>query len=333
MRMQSNTWITSTTMGVAAVALALLPARPVTAVQFDVVSEEVTVVEVEETADRELVGPSSLFAGFQYRTTADIDKGGSFNAPTFAGGGSMPLNLSEDIKLKLIANYRAILYNFRTGHKIQGPLGTLPWDAVHTFTVAAIAQGNLDDQWALFGGPFVRGSSEIDVDIGDFWTGGAMVGFKYFHSETLTLGLALVFMTQLEDDPVFAPLPVVNWHFAETMDLRIGMNNTGAGNGYGAEVGWQFAENWNAGVGLQFMKERFRLDNEGASNNGIGQDRGVPIYLKIGCAISETIGVEAFLGTVAAGELKMETKTGKKVQKNDYDGQPFLGVRANLTVF
>lgn len=321
------------TGSLAVCGFALAWALPSAAVDFEVVSEEVTAAEVEKTGEREIVGPTTVFAGFQHRGSTDVEKGGSFNAPTFAGGGTVPLNLSEDIKLKLIANYRAILYNFRTGHKIRGPLGTLPWDAVHTFTLAAVAQGNIDEQWALFGGPFVRCSSEIDVDIGDVWTGGALVGFKYFHSETLTLGLALVFVTQLEDDPVFAPLPVVDWRFAETMNLRLGMNNTAAGSGYGALVDWNFRENWNAGFGVQFMKERFRLDQEGASNNGVGQDKGVPIYVSLGNQITDQIGVELFAGIVAGGELKMETKTGKKVQKQDYDAQPFIGIRANVGLF
>jgi hypothetical protein len=59
-------------------------------------------------------------------------------------------------------------------------------DAMNTYTLAAIAQAEIEDQRAVFGGPFLRASAEMDADHNDWVTGGALLGFNRSTATPLT---------------------------------------------------------------------------------------------------------------------------------------------------
>ena len=65
-------------------------------------------------------------------------------------------------------------------------------------------------------------------------------GFKYFHSDTLTIGAGLTGLSQLEkDDPLLLPVIILNWKFAPGWQLRNAMNDLGSKGGTGLEVAWR----------------------------------------------------------------------------------------------
>jgi hypothetical protein len=56
-------------------------------------------------------------------------------------------------------------------------------------------------------------------------------------SPTLSVGLLIGALSQIEDSALVAPIPVINWKFAESWVLRTGAISLGPAPGLGGEVG------------------------------------------------------------------------------------------------
>ena len=136
-------------------------------------------------------------------------------------------------------------------------------------------------------------------------------------------------MSQLEDDPGIIPVPMMRWHFAEPFTFKVGISPLGGRLGLGPELTWHLSKELDFGVGAQYQRRRFRLDDHGfaGTRKGIGEETGAPFYLRLTYRPIVPLSLEVFAGVVAAGELTIQDKNGNNTIDKGYDTTPALGLR------
>lgn len=81
-----------------------------------------------------------------------------------------------------------------------------------------------------------------------------------------------------------------------------------------------------ARCGGAFRSSRFRLDNEGAAPDGIGQLSGLPVWIRITRKFSRNYKLDLYGGALFNGELRIEDRDGRKLGSDDFDPAAFMAV-------
>ena len=269
-----------------------------------------------------VTGGFRITAGFGYRTDADIDHGGDFNELRFSIAGVGLIRFNDQWTMAPILAYRFSHYDWSSGD---------PWEDIHTLRTTPLMQYALDDHWTIFGGPSLGFSAESGADIGDAFTFGGFAGVRYKVNPNLTVGGALGVFSQIEDDAVVLPLPIVQWQINDQWSLNAGFTEVAAAGGIGAEISYKINDKWAAGAGVQFQKKRFRLSDDGPVPDGVGEDRNVPIYAKIAWQACPHGTLELIGGVAVGGNVRIEDEDGHKLGDEDYDPSGLIGLRGVFT--
>jgi hypothetical protein len=282
------------------------------------------VVDVEAVTPDPSARPFVFQAGYDHVLRTDLDGPGSMSLDSFQAGIGGRFELTDALSLNTRFLYALDAYD------ISDSAVPLDWESIHQYTLVGLLDWKLDEQWSLLGGPLLRLAGEGWSAFDDGFTGGALVGFNYRPSTDLSLGLAIGVVSQIEDDPGIVPIPMVRWHFAEPFTLSAGVSALGGRIGVGPELTWHAAEELDLGFGAQYQRRRFRLDDHGLNEEGVGEDTSLPIYARLTWRPVEAASVELFAGVVAGGELRVEDSGGHQGYDRDYDATPSLGLRGQF---
>lgn len=204
-----------------------------------------------------------------------------------------------------------------------------PWETVLFNRYGTQLAYQIDEHWGVRAGGVFMFSRETDADWDDGFTGGGSLGVDYRVSKTLFLSLGIAGVTQIEGGARVEPAVAINWLPAEQWTVRVGAVPVSGGAAAGAEVEYQFTQNWNVGLGLLFNQRRFRLDEDSAvAPNGVGEDDTLPLRLRLGWDITPQVSLNFLAGIVLGGQLQLDDENGNTLREQDYDPAPYLGVRA-----
>jgi hypothetical protein len=253
---------------------------------------------------------------------ADIDGGGSFSLDETAIRVSLSHGFTNDVRLGLNLGYGETWYDF---NRAGAGLGAqAPWSSIRTARVGISLNSRIGERWTLFAVPSLRWAAEHGASLDDGAFGGVMVAASYRFSDRLSIGPGFGAFAEIEDDTSVFPLLAVDWRITDTLSLRTG-GGLAATRGPGVLLEWRPSEPWTLSLGARYEKERFRLDDQGAAVDGVGQDRSVPVFF----AATRNLGASASLSLIAGaktrGNLRLEDARGKKIDAADYETAPFAG--------
>lgn len=264
----------------------------------------------------------------------DIDDGdaGSFSRNRVGAAFGLNYRFTDEVTMKNLINYTYDMYDFQSPDDTPEGFEIDPWGNVHTLAYTMVFDYKIDDTWTLFGGPSLAFAAEDGADWGDAMIWGGSVGAKYRVNPDLMVGLGIAGVQPIEDG--FAALPIIlfDWKISEEFALRNSSPIAGVSMGYlGAEGIWMFADDWEAVVGVQAEKSRFRLaESNPVAENGVGQVTGVPVYARLNWKPCEHITVSGLCGVIAGGNLRIDDEDGNKLGDDvDYDPAPFVGISAS----
>lgn len=260
--------------------------------------------------------PFDVDLGYGHLANTDFKKSnGDFHRNSFRAGLNAEISFSDTFKLDNILAYENHNYSFSA----NSPFG---WDEIHRFLYAPLFKWQTSEKWSLMAAPVVQWMGESGADVSKSFTGGGLVGFTYAASPTLSVGLLIGALSQIEDKAVVAPIPLINWKFAESWTLRTGIIRLGPTPGLGGEVGWNVTKTMELAGGLQFQRRRYRLD----TNDAVGEETLVPVYGKVTWwMIPQAAAVELFGSVATNGNIRLENNNGNKITDKDYDNTAFLG--------
>ena len=259
---------------------------------------QVAVVDVEP---EDTPTPFRLYGGYGHLFKTDINGGGNFKRDGFRLLFNGEIRFTSDVKLLNIVSYDFHHYDFSSSSRFQ-------WNDIHFANYVPLFSWKVNQQWSLLAAPIVRLNMAGDAKIKDSLRGGGFVGFNYIYSPTLSLGLAIGALDQIEDDAQIVPIPIINWKFADAWMLRTGASNLGDQNGLGVEIGWQGTPKIELAGGVQFQRRRFRLN----TNDQVGQETRLPVYGKLSFAMTPQGKLELFAGVAAGGGIATRNQTWEK---------------------
>jgi hypothetical protein len=265
------------------------------------------------------VGFAASFDGSQ-QFNADIDHGGSFSVFRGRFGVAVPVRFNDSLGLDAQFKYQWDAYGF--SQQLD------PWGTINTLQTTTLLNWRASEKWAFYGGGTVRFAVDGSTDLGRGMTAGGIAGFNFAVSSNLTLGAGVAYVGQIKNDSAIIPIITANWQIDEKLRLTLGFLDV-ATSGYGAELSYAIAPQWQLAVGAQYHRARFRLSNDQPSTdparNGIGQESAGQFYARANYNLNQNLSLSAFAGVVAGGGLRLENSHGRKLFDNNYDTTGMAG--------
>lgn len=255
-----------------------------------------------------------------YRGDAKLHDGGSFTAR----GASLRVGLAGPIGTGTRAGV-TLAYD-RTDFDFDNPVafgGRAPWNVVERTGISVPLAFALRDGWGLGIAPSIDRYRETGADIGKSRTVGAVVSAVKRYSDGDQLGFGLGVFEGLERTRVF---PFVRVDLALSERWRL-VNPLPAGptGPAGLELDYRFDSEWRLGVGAAWRVTRFRLSADGPTPNGIGEERGVPLFLRATRDFAAGLSLSLYAGTITGGRLRVEDEQGNTVRDETFGRAPLFG--------
>jgi hypothetical protein len=76
-----------------------------------------------------------------------------------------------------------------------------------------------------------------------------------------------------------------------------------------------------------YNQRRFRLDGSGVAPDGGGADTSIPLRVRVGWNINQYISLQFLGGVVLGGHLELDNSNGNRLNRQDYNPAPYIGVR------
>jgi len=265
--------------------------------------------------------PTFIGAGASYQFKTDINGGGQFGLTRARVDVGQPLRLTDSTLLLTRFRYEIDNYDF-TG-------GPAPWQNINTISADSLLKWKANDAWSIYGGPMLKISAESGAKFGDGFTGGGLAGVNYKYSDTLMLGGGLAVSSQLEDNALATPLITADWKFADQWQLKVGFLDLST-IGYAASVAWVPNQKWELGFGAQYHRSRFRIEGNGVSSNGVGQEESAILFTSATCHLARTVDLVGFVGLATGGNLQLDNSSGNQLNDHNYDPAPVIGIRLDV---
>lgn len=202
-----------------------------------------------------------------------------------------------------------------------------PWEDVVEYTAGARYSRKANDTWGWFLGGFAASSGETGSDFSESVTGGGYVGASYAASDKFRIAFGAGYATRLEDDGYFIPIVNFRWEMAEKWTL----SSDTQPKSMGLKLSYQATESIALLAAGGYMFNEYRLDEDGATPDGVGRDSGVPLALGVEWTISDQVSLGVRAGMVMAREFELDDSAGNELQSIDADAAPFLSATLNFT--
>lgn len=255
-----------------------------------------------------------------YLGQGDLDGGGHYSAWSTILRAGLLGDLGGGRRAGVVFNYDYTDYSFAQ----PAAFGAVaPWGSVKRYGLAAPLSYTRSDGWSFGLTPSADWIHENGADAGESLTWGAIATATRYFADGNQLGVGVAVFSRLEETSVF-PLLVVDWKLSERWRL-VNPLPAGPTGPAGLELDYRVGEAWNVGVGAAWRTTRFRLSQTGPVANGIGEERGVPVFLRSTHSFGPSLKLLLYAGVVTAGELRVEDASGQVLRKVDVDPAPLLG--------
>ena len=279
--------------------------------------------DIRKESESRMLGWSSFAQGaYLHQFKTYNSGGGSFNVYRFfvqAGVSYAPDSLR---RISLGFGYGLDAFGFDGNFGLPS---LRPWKTVHTFRISLPLQWGFNNSWKLFVIPTFRTPLENGAKVKDALQGGGFVGVSWRISDRLTIGPGVGVISEIEDSPTVFPVLLIDWEITERLVLATG-SGVGATLGPGLILRYLATDKWSFYLGGRYEKLRFRLNGEGPSPNGVGEDKSFPLYLGVTYKFYP-MGMISLGGGVELGEeQRLEDPNGNLLVKQYYDPAAFLSL-------
>jgi opacity protein-like surface antigen len=265
-------------------------------------------------------------AGFEHQFQTNIDDGGRFRVTRANVSLNLRMPITPDINTSFLFSYGYDRYRFSG---TTGFGGMNPWGDIHTLNFGAIFSGHLDEDWMLFGGPVFQIARESGADWSDGFIGGGVGGAIFRVSDDLRIGGGIGAVSQIKDSVRIFPVIVLDWRIAPQLRLTSETAVGGAGDS-GIELIYELGGGLEVALGGGYRFRRFRLDDDPPAVDGVGQDRYIPLWARLGWDVNPNITVNVYGGASLGGRLQLDNSAGTTISRQDYDPAGIVGITGTV---
>jgi hypothetical protein len=272
----------------------------------------------------------SAGAGYIHQFSAGIGDNASMSADRFYGSYSARVYSSNDLNVTVAMGYEFDWYHW-SGVSELGVAD--PFGSVNLFGLQTRGSFKVADAWtASLGGIFAI-AGESDADAGDSLYGGGIGSIAWTPTANMMLGLGVLGVTQIENDPIIIPIPVLHWHFADDWLLST-IRRPPASPFVGVDVAWEpEGSKVDVAFGLGWQLRRFRLgtNNDPTINNGVGEDQSWAAFVSVGYDFTPTCRLDMLVGTTFYEQLQIQASNGSNTRSTTVDPNALLGVFVTIS--
>jgi len=264
----------------------------------------------------------TLDGGFAVQPEADLDGGAgaySLDRVFLSAGVDYRWNYRNSVGLSVGGGKTDYTFKDEDGDTVDGP-----WGEIDDLRVSVPMRFALGQTSTLFAIPTLRYNGEGDADSGDSQTWGLLGGVAWRLSEDLTIGPGLGAFSRLEGSARVFPILLIDWNFGERWSLSTG-RGLAASQGPGLTLGYRLSEQWRLGLAGRYEEIQFRLDENGSTPGGVGEDRALPLVFTAAWQPSRSVRIGMFAGVEFGGELTLYDSAGNTIESRDYDTVPVYG--------
>jgi hypothetical protein len=258
-------------------------------------------------------------AGAVTQWASDLDSGGDMSADTWAVEIGASRTVTPTLRAGLTVGYSERNFDFS-----DDALGGAGWSGVRDVAVSARINWKADPRWNLFAVPTAHWAAEQGAALDDGLTGGLLAAASYRVNDRLSIGPGFGVFSELEDEVDWFPILAIDWRITDELTLQTG-GGFAASRGPGLTLRWSPSERWSFAIAGRYEKRRFRLDGDGPTADGIGQETSWPLYLSATRNFGRQASFSIIGGTALGGDLRLEDDDGVLLEATDYETAPFAG--------
>lgn len=280
---------------------------------------------LSDAASAQGAAPGEVKTSFSFSTTTqlktDLDKGGDFQWWGLGVNAGVAKQFTPALSAGITAQYATERWEF-SGPNAFGPAA--PWEDIERPKLGLNLGYKLSEDMSLFVAPQVEWSYESGANASDGLNYGAVVGVTRRISPMLVVGLGLGAFRQIDENRYF-PFVIVNWRITDALRLSNPLQ-AGPAGGAGLELAYAWSNDWELAGGAAYRDYRFRLKSDGPVANGLGQNSGVPLFVRLTRKFGPAAQLDLYAGYVLGGKLKLMNESGDTVQQSNYGASPMLAL-------
>jgi hypothetical protein len=255
-----------------------------------------------------------------YQGNGNLNGGGHFTSNSLIVRGGATYDFGGGNRAGVTLAYDRLDYSFSNAKAFAQE----PWGSVQRYGVALPFLFAVSDDWSVRFAPSADWFKENGADSGDSLVWGATLSGARKFAGGNRFGFGIGAFSQIEKTSTF-PFLVVDWRFGERLRL-VNPLASGPTGPAGLELEYRFDSGWTAGVGAAYRTMRFRLSSNGLLSNGVGEESGVPVFLRLSHHFNDQMAMHFYGGVVAGGELRVENSSGTLLRMEKFDPAPLLGL-------
>lgn len=264
--------------------------------------------------------------GYLHEFGSDFSDGGSVAVDRVFGSIGTKIRLHPDVTGSVGLAWGGDWYRFKGNTDLAMNSGTDPWTSVQAVTALGFANWTIDQRWSLNLGLRLGFAGETQARFSESLTIGGSAALSYAFSEKLSLGAGVLLNSQIEDSILAIPIVVVYWQLTDTIVVSNVLGPEAYPTGAGLEIAWRPDRISEVSIGARYEVRRFRLDDSGPAirQRGVGEDSGLPIWLRATWRFSNGIRLDLLGGVSLFNEYRLDDRYGNRITSSDLDPAPFV---------
>lgn len=258
-----------------------------------------------------------------------------FKAPLHHGSVSVfqehtNLRWSGEISSKLSVGLN-LTYDFADYH-FSGPTtlagGFKPWGKTHTLNLSNTFRYELNPEWKLLVAPSVFISREDNAGWSNAVGYGGHISLIRDISPNLSLGIGAGAFNNL-NKMTFFPGLMVKWRITDRL-LLANPFRPGPTGPAGLELSYLIKNKWDIGMGMAYRHNRFRLNSNSYTRDGIGETSSMPAWVRFSRNLGNDFNLDLYSGVVFGGMMQIDNSSGSRLSSDHFAPAPFLALTASV---
>ncbi|MFT5424517.1 MAG: hypothetical protein ACI89L_002312 [Phycisphaerales bacterium] len=258
---------------------------------------------------------SSLTLGTHILDNTDMDDGGEVSVTRVFADSEIVFPIGDASSITLDLGLEHSNYDFNSVFII--PDTDNPVTQVNTYSARAVLTTPFDHgKMALLVGAGIKLAGEFDADVGESLTYNTLAGIVYNHDPKISFGLGVIVASQLEDDPLIVPFPILRYQFDDRWSLTT--------DGPTIELAYDYSQELNFGLYLSWENRSYRLESgTGLSSNAVVNENRVPVGFY--ATFSPGPGLEIRGDVFSSVYTKFEARSDNEAELGNEKADPGLG--------
>lgn len=272
----------------------------------------------EDGASGGVTGSASITGYGEFNT--DLDSGGRFNWAGGIASAKLARELTPQLSVGLQVGYEYQSWNFDSPTAFGG---IAPWKSLNAPSIGVAFNYAYSQEWFFNVTPIVQWAYENGANTSDALTYGAVASASKVFSPDLVVGLGVSVFRRIDKTQAL-PFLIVNWKINDKWRV----NNpfaAGPAGGAGLEVVYSPDDQWEYAEGLSYRSYRFRLAQDAATPDGIGENSFIPLFLRISRKFSKDLRLDLYGAITTDGKLSVDHSDGSGRYSDNYKTGPALG--------